>query len=143
MVQTKPLLQPAGAAVSEVITLPVRDRGRLARLEVVHDDDAVGDLVDELAVVADDDEGAGELFEGLLEGLNGFHVEVTRRLVEDEGVGFGQHHHREAAADALTTREDADGLLDVVATKQHTAEHGPDGVDVLVLGVLTNPIVDG
>src|SRR5215204_7020586 len=50
-------------------------------------EDVRGDAVEEPAVVADDDGAAGEVFERLLERAHGVHVEVVRRLVEEEDVG--------------------------------------------------------
>ena len=58
-----------------------------AGLAVGDDDQPVGHLVEEVAVVADDEDGALELADRSLQRLARPEVEVVGRLVEDQQVG--------------------------------------------------------
>ena len=54
---------------------------------------------------------SGEGFEAFLEGAERVHVNVVRRLVEEEDVGFGLQRERQMEAVALAAREDAATFL--------------------------------
>src|ERR1041385_7728413 len=72
---------------SEVVVvgaMVVDHRGRSTGFGGLELDDAGGQGRDELAVVGDEDQGAGVLVEGGVERLDGFHVEVVGRLVRSE-----------------------------------------------------------
>ena len=66
-------------------------------------DDAVGDGLDELVVVAREEDIAFERLERVVERLDGFEVQVVRRRVEDEAVRVDQHHARNHAAHFLAS----------------------------------------
>ena len=70
----------------------------------------VDHLVHEIAVVADDDDTAGEVLQVFLEDLQGDDVEVVGGLVEHEEVGVLHQHRAEVELAPLTAAE----LVDVV-----------------------------
>lgn len=70
--------------------------------------DAVGGALDEVAVVADDDEGAGPAVEDVFQLGQGLDVQVVRRLVEEEDVGLVHQEAEDLQAAALTAGEVAD-----------------------------------
>ena len=49
---------------------------------------AADDAVEEIAVVADADEGAGERAQGVFQGGSGINVEVVGRLVQEQDIGL-------------------------------------------------------
>ena len=75
-------------------------------------DQAVGDLVEEVAVVADDQHGPLELVDRALERLAGPDVEVVGRLVHDQQVGGGGAEAGQGRLGLLAAGELADGLED-------------------------------
>ena len=85
-------------------------------------DDAVGDGLDELVVVAREEDVAFERLQRVVERLDGFEVQVVRGRVEDEAVGIGQHHARNHATHFLASREDAHLLQELFAREKHAAE---------------------
>ena len=89
---------------------------------VFHFDDAGGEAVDEVAVVGDEDDGAGEGGDGVEEYVFGAHVEVVGGLVEEKEVGGRDENLCEGEAVAFAAGEDAEGLEDVVAGEEETAQ---------------------
>ena len=85
-------------------------------------DDAVGDGLDELVVVAREEDIAFERLERVVERLDGFEVQVVRRRVEDEAVRVDQHHARNHATHFLASGEDAHLLQQLFAREKHAAE---------------------
>jgi len=77
------------------------------RVAVAHLDDPVGDAVEEVAVVRDEDDRADEALERRLERLDRVDVEVVRRLVEDEQVRTAHHQEQELEARALAAAQQA------------------------------------
>ena len=67
-------------------------------------------LVHEVAVVADHDDTAGEVFEILLQHLQRLYVEVVGRLVKDKEVRIAHEHGAEVELAAFATAE----LVDIV-----------------------------
>ena len=65
------------------------------------------DVVEKRAVVADDEQRAGELEQQLLEQVERLDVEIVRRLVEHEQVERAREQPREQQAIALAARERA------------------------------------
>ena len=59
------------------------------------------DTIEEPAVVRDDDGTSGEGFEAFFQGAKCVHVNVVRRLVEEEDVGFGLERERQMEAVTL------------------------------------------
>jgi hypothetical protein len=70
-----------------------------------------GDPVEEPAVVADDDRAAGEIEERFFQGAQRVHVEVVRRLVQEEQVAAALQEFRQVDAVPLTAGEIPDPLL--------------------------------
>src|SRR4051812_49074790 len=68
-------------------------------------EDVRRDAVQEPAVVADDDSAAREVFQSLFESAHRVHVQIVRRLVEQEDVRAFLQHLREVDAIALAARE--------------------------------------
>ena len=95
------------------------------------------DVVEEVPVVGNDEEGAGVVDEGLLQDVLRLHVEVVGGLVENKEVGGADEHADEGDAGTFTTGEDADLFEDVVAFEKEAAEDvasghfGAAGLDLL------------
>lgn len=70
--------------------------------------DPLGDVVEEVPVVGDGDDGAGVLREVLLQPLHGLGVQVVGGLVEEQQVGGLQQQLAQRDAAALTTGEVGD-----------------------------------
>lgn len=68
-------------------------------------DDAVGDAVEEPAVVTDDEDDAGEVEQGLFQHVHRLQVEVVRRFVEHDEVPAIPQDFGESDAAALATGE--------------------------------------
>src|SRR5262249_42291517 len=85
------LLEPG-----RVVSLP-RDPGAAVELE-----DPARDVVEEVTVVRDREDGARVVAKVLLEPGHGFRVEVVRGLVEEEEVGTLEEHLAERDAPPLT-----------------------------------------
>ena len=96
---------------------------------------AVGHLVEEVAVVADDDHRRRAFQQELFEPLGGLDVEVVRRLVEDHQVRLGQQQLGQHQAVLLAAAEGRDRLLERLRRKSQAVEHALDLV-VEVVGVL-------
>ena len=98
----------------------------------------VGEALEEVAVVGDDDEGTRILEEGILEDVLGVHVEVVGRLVEDEEVGGCEQQLGQCEAGFFAAGEHLDLLLAVLAVEEEGAK------DVAYLGadVARSDVVD-
>ena len=83
---------------------------------------AVGDVVDEGAVVADEDHGTGALSQELLEPLNRLDVEVVGGLVEKEHVGMLEKNLRQLNAHTPTTGKLARRPVEIAAFKAQSGE---------------------
>ena len=77
------------------------------RVAAVELKDPLGDVVEEVAIVGDGDDGAGVLLEVLLEPLHALGVEVVGRLVEQEQVGLLQEQLAQRHTTLLATGEHA------------------------------------
>ena len=86
-------------------------------------DDPIGDRIDEVAVVGNEEKGSGPGGELLLEPGDRVDIEVVGRLVEDQHVGFGEEQAGQRHAHAPTTRELADGTVAVGVLKSETGEN--------------------
>ena len=73
---------------------------------------------------------------------DGLHVQVVRRLVEDQAVGSADHHRGELAADLFSSGENLDLLDSVFSAEQHSAEEAADIGDILDLGIGGQPLRD-
>ena len=67
-----------------------------------------GDVVQEVPIVGNDNHRAGIVAQGLFEPLDGFGVEMVRRLVEQQQVGLLQQGHPDRYAPPLAARELSD-----------------------------------
>ncbi len=92
------LFEPGG-----VVTFP-GDAGAAVEFE-----DPAGDVIEEVAVVGDGDDGAFVSAEVLFEPGDGFGVEVVGGFVEDEDVGFLEEESAEGDASAFAAGDDVDG----------------------------------
>src|SRR5690606_3865781 len=72
---------------------------------------AVGDLVQEVAVVADDHQRRIDLSQEVLQPLGGFDIQVVGRLVQQHDVGLGQQQFAQQQPVLLTSAELFDRLL--------------------------------
>jgi hypothetical protein len=88
------LLQPGG-----IVALP---GDAVAAVEL---QDPAGDIVEEVAIMGDGDDGAGILVQEALEPGDRFGVEMVGRLVEQQHVGLGQQQPAERDAATLPARE--------------------------------------
>src|SRR6478735_3759705 len=78
------------------------------RAALVELEDPLGDVVQEVPVVGDGDDGAGVLLEVLLEPEHALGVEVVGGLVEEQQVGRLEEELAEGDAALLTTGQDGD-----------------------------------
>jgi hypothetical protein len=83
---------------------------------------ARGQLVDEIAVVRNEDDRARVLHQRFEQDIFGAQVEVVGGLVEQQEVGGMQQHFQQRVAIALASGEHADALEDIVSRKKKTAE---------------------
>ena len=92
-----------GGAEAEVL---VDAAGQVAQAAVAEQRDlVVGDPLEEVPVVGDDDEGAGPAVEDVLEGGQRVDVEVVGRLVEDEHVRLGHQQAQQLQPPPLPARQ--------------------------------------
>ena len=106
-------------------------------------DDAVGRGLNDLVVAAGEELDAGEAHHALVEGGDGFHIQMVGGLVKDQAVGAADHHLGELAADLFASGEDVDVLDAVLAGKEHAAQEAADVGDVLDGGEAGQPLGDG
>ena len=92
-----------------------RDAAAAVELE-----DPLGDVVEEVAVVGDGDDGAGVLLQEPLQPLDALGVEVVGRLVEQQQVGPAQQQAAQRDAATLATRQRGDvGVVGRAAQRVH------------------------
>ncbi len=113
-------LRAAGFAVEVVLVVAGVD----VDAAVFHLEDAGGQAVDEVAVVRDEEDGAGEVGDGFEQDVLGAEVEVVGGLVEQQQVRGRDEHLGHGVAVALAAGEDAEFLEDVVAGEHEAAEQG-------------------
>ena len=114
-----------------------------ADLPVLYPPHLVDDLVEEVAIMADDDKRARILFEGFDEHIDRLDVEVVGGLIEDEKVGGGEEGAGQGHAALLATGEYGDGLEDIVAPEEEGAEERADLGVGLTLCLLAERVEDG
>ena len=95
--------------------------------------DAVGDPLEEVAVVGDHDQRAGPAVEEVLEHGQGLDVEVVGRLVEQQHVGLGQQQPQQLEPPPLAAGQVADRAVQPVAGEAEPLAAA--GVAVIVLPV--------
>src|SRR5581483_636604 len=79
-------------------------------------------LVNEVAVVRNEDHRAGVLAERCEQHVFGAHIEVIGRLVKQEKIRRMQQHPQQGIAVALAAGEHADTLEHVVSGEQKTSQ---------------------
>src|SRR5699024_6610296 len=109
----------------EVALEPVPVRGVL--LGAFVGEDVGGDSVEEPQVVRDHHGAAGEVQQCVLQGAEGFDVEVVRRFVQEQQVPALFEGEREVEAVALPTGEDPGGFLLVRALEAELRDVGAGG----------------
>ena len=101
----------------------------IRRLE---DQQALGDFIQEIAIVADADDCTVEIIQGALEGFAGIDVEVVRRLVHDQDVGAIDEELGDGDAGAFAAAEHTDGFVNVFVAEEH---EGQDRANVGVVDI--------
>jgi hypothetical protein len=110
------------AALGGVVLEVTGVEGRLAGVDL---DDRVGDGSDQVAVMGDQHDRAGERVKRVLEHVARLDVEMVRRLVQAEQVGRVGHQLGQRQSRLLPTRQDFDLLLDRVAGEEEGTEQLP------------------
>ncbi|MCY1354510.1 hypothetical protein D9M69_408900 [compost metagenome] len=93
--------------------------GQLALLEVRH---VIDHTVEEIAVVGDQQEGAGVAFQPVLEPEDGVQVEVVGRLVEQQQLGRAHQRLGQVQAHPPAAGEVADAAVHLVAGEAETGQ---------------------
>ncbi len=96
-------------------------------------EDDVGDAVEHIAVVGNEDEGSLEFEEGFFEDFEGGDVEVVGGLVEHEEIGGLEHKASDEDAAALATAEALDGLVELVAGEEEFCGVAGDVDDAILV----------
>ncbi len=89
-------------------------------------DDPVGHGGDELVVVGGEQHHLGIGDQAVVQGGKRLQVQVVGRLVQDQGVGAGEHHPGQHAAHPLAARQDA-GLLQWLPHRRRASVPGSRG----------------
>ncbi len=89
-------------------------------------EDLSGQGPDEVNIVTDEDDRAGELLERGDQRINAGHVQMRGGLVHQEQVGRVQQEFHERQPALFTTAEHAHLLEHVVAAEEEAAQHGAD-----------------
>ncbi len=83
-------------------------------------EDPAGDVVEEVAVVGDDQDGAGIIAQMAFQPVHALGVEMVGRLVEQQQVGLIEQQPAERDAAALAARELGDvGVVGRAAQRVH------------------------
>ena len=105
--------------------LLIRPRERLGA-PVADLDDPCRQPLDEVAVVADEDQRAAVVHQRVEQHVLRVQIEVVGRLVEQQQVGRPQEHAGDGQPRALAAGQHTGLLVDVVARKQEAAQDVPD-----------------
>lgn len=95
-------------------------------------DDTVRYRLDELVVMAGEEDIALEDLQRVVEGLDALQVEVVRGAIEYQHIGILEHHTRDHAAHLLTPGEYGGTLEDLLTREEHTPE---EALEVDLIGV--------
>ena len=115
------------------LTAPVvPGAGEVRRAAGFELEDGVRDRFEEPAVVRDEEDGGVDRLQLALEPFEARHVEVVRRLVEEQEVWVAAERACERGAGQLSAREAVEGPVEVV---RREAEVAGDGVEPLAPGV--------
>ncbi len=112
-----------GALALEVVIAAGVERD-LAAIEMK---DGVNDIVQKIALMADDNQRAGIILQEILEPQRRFEVEVVRRLVKQQHVGFGekQRGERDAHLPPARIAVERTGLHLLVESEPEQDSRGP------------------
>ncbi len=99
----------------------------------VETENGVGDAIEQIAVVRDEDQGAGEFEQRFLENLERGDIEVVGWLVEDEHVGWLKHEAGDEDAGALAAAEALYRLIELLAGEQKTRRVSGDVNDSILI----------
>ena len=100
-------------------------------------------LIDKSEVVRNEDESALEVVDGVAEGVDGLHVQVIGRFVQEQHVRRLPRQPREHNATPLAVAQLLDGGRLLLAGDAVSADDFPDLVPLLQLGELLHHVVDG
>ena len=100
-------------------------------MEGADDKELVDDLIEEVAIVGDDEHGAVVGVEGGFEDFAGGHIQVVRRLIHEDGVGGVEDHFAHGDTGAFAAGEDADFFIGGVAGEE---EHAGEVAHFLLVG---------
>src|SRR5665213_3702925 len=81
-------------------------------------EDTRGQVVDKVAIVRNQNYGAGVFVQRIEQDVFRAHVQVIGGLVEQQEIRWGEKHASQRVAIALAAREDADALERVVIAEQ-------------------------
>src|SRR5256885_7198018 len=98
----------------------------MRRMASVDVDNVVGQRADKINVVADEDEGALELLEGVSQRVNTGHVEMRRRLIHEEQVWGVEQQLDQRQPALLASAQNAHLFEYVIPAKQETTEQRAD-----------------
>ena len=122
--------------LSQALRLLFEPRGVVAlpgdALATIELEDPLGDIVEEVAVVGDGDDGALVLLEMLFEPVDTLGVEVVGGLVEQQHVGLLQQQAAQGHTTALTARKCLDAPI---ARRAVQSGHGAIELGVHIPGV--------
>src|SRR5437899_1180887 len=97
--------------------------GELASINMHH---VIRQSADEIDIVADEDQRAGELVESKSEGIDARHVQVRGRFVHQEEIRRVKKQFDERQAALFTATEHAHLFENVVAAEKETAQQRAD-----------------
>ena len=103
---------------------------------VVQVPDLLRHLVQEIAVVGDDDEGAAAGEQEVFQPVDAFHVQMVGGLVQQKQLGFGKQHLGQSRLGALAAGEGGDGKGEVLFRK---AQPQQSGAQAGAVGVASPP----
>ncbi len=117
--------------------LPLIDIGRvvapiLLDAAAAHLPDVVDDLVQEIAVMADNEQRAVPGLERALQPFDGLHVQVVGRLIEDEQIGALQQQPGQQRACLLAAAQVAERRLPLLAAEAQPLQHLADAHLVVI-----------
>lgn len=103
-------------------------------------DNPVGNGMDELMVVACEKEDFGELNQAVVQGGDGFEVEVIGRFIEDQNICAAEHHLTEHTTHLFPSGKHLNRFHGLIARKEHTTEKASDPRLIVAFGKLPEPV---
>ena len=105
--------------------------------------DAVGRGFHKLMVPAGEKRHARELNQTVVQGRNGFHIQMVGRFIQDQAIRSGDHHFGQKAAHLLTSGEDSHFFHPVFSRKEHPAQEAAHIGDIIHRRIAHQPVRDG